>query len=70
VQVHLRREAVMRGAARSLSGRPEPLGPCPPCGPAAQLEREEFDGRFGFRIASRPRTGHRARHPTTGEVAW
>lgn len=54
VRVAIRPEAMMRGARAALIvRRAETLGPVSALQPAAaQLEREEFDGRFSFRLAS------------------
>ena len=54
VEITLRRDAVMRGARASLIlSRLEPLGAVSALRPAAAaLERDEFDGRFGFRLAT------------------
>ena len=55
VEVTLRREAVMRGARASLAlSRVEALGTVFGLRPPAQaLEREDFDGRFTFRVTTR-----------------
>ncbi|HUR92961.1 MAG TPA: chemotaxis protein CheA [Gemmatimonadales bacterium] len=55
VQVTIRADAVMRGARAILAvRRAEVLGVIAGLRPSfVQLEREEFDGRFGFRIESR-----------------
>ena len=55
VQLHIRSDAVMRGARAVLAvRRAEALGVVSALRPSlAQLEREEFDGRLGFRIESR-----------------
>jgi two-component system chemotaxis sensor kinase CheA len=55
VQVAIRSDAVMRGARASLVlRRAEALGAVSGVRPpVAQLEREEFDGRLFFRLASR-----------------
>jgi two-component system chemotaxis sensor kinase CheA len=54
VEITLRREAVMRGARASLIlARLEPLGAVSALRPpAASFERDEFDGRFGFRLTT------------------
>jgi two-component system chemotaxis sensor kinase CheA len=54
VQVAVRSDAAMRGARAALAiRRAEALGVVSAVRPApAQLEREEFDGRFSFRIES------------------
>jgi two-component system chemotaxis sensor kinase CheA len=54
VEITLRREAVMRGARASLIlSRLEPLGAVSALRPpAAAFERDEFDGRFGFRLVT------------------
>jgi two-component system chemotaxis sensor kinase CheA len=54
VEVSLRREAVMRGARASLIlARLEPLGSVSALRPpTAAFERDEFDGRFAFRLAT------------------
>ncbi|HKU63209.1 MAG TPA: chemotaxis protein CheA [Gemmatimonadales bacterium] len=54
VEVALRREAVMRGARASLIlARLEPLGAVSALRPpATAFERDEFDGRFAFRLAT------------------
>jgi two-component system chemotaxis sensor kinase CheA len=54
VEVTLRRDAVMRGARASLIlARLEPLGAVSALRPAmAVFERDEFDGRFAFRLAT------------------
>ena len=55
VQVVIRADAAMRGLARcSPCGGPRSLGLVSGLRPSVgQLEREEFDGRIGFRIESR-----------------
>jgi two-component system chemotaxis sensor kinase CheA len=55
VEVTLRREAVMRGARASLVvSRVDALGTVFGLRPPAQaLEREDFDGRFTFRVTTR-----------------
>jgi two-component system chemotaxis sensor kinase CheA len=72
VEVTLRREAVMRGARASLIlARLEPLGAVSALRPpAAAFERDEFDGRFGFRLATLATDGDIERIiRRTGEVA-
>ena len=72
VEVTLRREAVMRGARASLIlARVEPLGAVSALRPpAAAFERDEFDGRFGFRLATLATDGDIERIiRRTGEVA-
>jgi two-component system chemotaxis sensor kinase CheA len=72
VDVTLRREAVMRGARASLIlARLEPLGAVSGLRPpAAAFERDEFDGRFAFRLATSATDGDIERIiRRTGEVA-
>ncbi len=72
VEVTLRREAVMRGARASLIlARLEPLGAVSGLRPpAAAFERDEFDGRFAFRLATSATDGDIERIiRRTGEVA-
>src|SRR5919112_3790155 len=55
LQVSIRSGAVMRGARAALVlRRAESLGPLSGIRPAlAELERDDFDGRFGFRLQTR-----------------
>jgi two-component system, chemotaxis family, sensor kinase CheA len=72
VEVTLRREAVMRGARASLIlSRLEPLGAVSGVKPAAAaLERDEFDGRFAFRLTTEATDGDIERIVRrSGEVA-
>jgi len=72
VEVSLRREAVMRGARASLIlARLEPVGAVSALRPpAAAFERDEFDGRFAFRLATSATDGDIERIiRRTGEVA-
>jgi len=72
VEVTLRREAVMRGARASLIlARLEPVGAVSALRPpAAAFERDEFDGRFAFRLATSATDGDIERIiRRTGEVA-
>ncbi len=72
VEITLRREAVMRGARASLIlARLEPLGAVSGLRPpAAAFERDEFDGRFAFRLATSATDGDIERIiRRTGEVA-
>jgi two-component system chemotaxis sensor kinase CheA len=71
VQVVIRPDAVMRGARAILAvRRAEVLGMVSAVRPSlVQLEREEFDGRLGFRIESRATEGELAAAiRTAGEV--
>jgi two-component system chemotaxis sensor kinase CheA len=72
VEITLRREAVMRGARASLIlSRLEPLGAVSALRPpAAAFERDEFDGRFAFRLATEATDGDIERIVRrSGEVA-
>jgi two-component system chemotaxis sensor kinase CheA len=59
VEITLRRDAVMRGARASLIlSRLEPLGAVSALRPAAAaFERDEFDGRFAFRLGTEATDG-------------
>jgi two-component system, chemotaxis family, sensor kinase CheA len=72
VEITLRREAVMRGARASLIlSRLEPLGAVSALRPpAASFERDEFDGRFAFRLTTEAADGDIERIVRrSGEVA-
>jgi len=72
VEITLRRDAVMRGARASLIlSRLEPLGALSALRPAAAaFERDEFDGRFAFRLATEATDGDIERIVRrSGEVA-
>ena len=72
VEITLRREAVMRGARASLIlSRLEPLGAVAALRPpAASFERDEFDGRFAFRLTTEAADGDIERIVRrSGEVA-